>query len=59
MKCPNCGYTYLQDNAVLNKALCGQCKKVFELTEVNAWYKHTQLEGANIEFEADSNGGNL
>ena len=50
MYCPNCGNDSLQDNREKTKCMCNRCRKVFELTEVNVWYKDTAIEGANIEY---------
>lgn len=51
MFCPNCGKDSLQDNSLKDKCYCINCSKYFELTEVNAWYKGTCLEGENVEFQ--------
>ena len=48
--CPNCGKDSLQENSLKDKVNCVTCRKIFELTEVNVWYKDTIIEGANIEY---------
>lgn len=50
MICPNCGKDTLQGNSLLDKVHCYTCKKIFELTEVNVWYKTTILEGEDAEY---------
>lgn len=49
--CPNCGKSGWQVNSTKEVCLCMKCGKIFELSEVNVWYKNTQLESKNIEYD--------
>lgn len=39
-----------QCDSIRSRLFCMICKKTFELTEVNVWYKGTALEGDNVEY---------
>ena len=51
LPCPNCGSKYLQPDSDNEKAFCNKCQRTFELTEVNAWYKHMNVYLENVEFD--------
>ena len=51
MICPCCCNNSLQENSLKDKVNCVKCRKVFELTEVNAWFKNTVVESCDIEYD--------
>ena len=52
--CPKCGSKNWQTSANKDRCYCMVCKKTFELTEVNAWYKGTILEKRDMEFDKNN-----